>query len=123
MHRVLVVEDEVAVGRALERLLRRWGAQVHMISHPVDAPQLEGVLREQQPSVVLSDLMLHAALDGVAVLKVARRVVPMATRALLSGSLFMVDEAMRREIDPCVYLAKPWDPHQLRLLLGPGGAA
>jgi hypothetical protein len=66
----------------------------------------------------MSDFLLHAALDGVQVLSVARRVRPTATRALLSGSLFMVNEAMRQAIEPCVFFEKPWDVRDLRTRLG-----
>lgn len=115
---MLVVEDEVAVGRALERLLRKWGAQVHLISDPMNADALEALLIERQPTTVVSDLLLNAGLDGVGVLALARKVVPAATRVLLSGSLFMLDDSMRGTIEPCVYVPKPWDSSELRVRLG-----
>lgn len=113
-----MVEDEVAVARSLERILRRAGAEVVVLHDPVDAVHLAQVLREASPSLVLSDFLLQSTLDGVEVLKVAKQAVPNARRCLLSGSLFLVEMDRRDELEPCTFLEKPWDSGVLCQQLG-----
>lgn len=118
VERVLVVEDEVAVARSLERILRRCGVEVVVLHDPIDAAHFERVLHAEAPSVVLSDYLLQSAIDGVDVLSVAKRALPSARRCLLSGSLFLVSPARRDALEPCTFLDKPWDSGDLCRQLG-----
>lgn len=119
----MVVEDEVAVARSLERILRRCGAEVVVLHDPIDAAHVEQVMRTEAPSLVMSDFLLQSSLDGVEVLGVAKRALPQARRCLLSGSLFLVEKERRVEVEPCVFLEKPWDSGSLCQQLGLGGGS
>lgn len=111
---MLLVEDEAPVARAMERWLKRQGAQVQVLH---DSDGAEALLQQQWPSIVISDYLMPG-LDGVQVLALAKALNPTALRCLLSGSLFMVSAAVRESIAPCLFVEKPWDGETLRVQLG-----
>ena len=114
MHRVLVVEDEETVARALERSLKRLGAEVRLL---FDTSLLETTLLEFRPTHVVSDLRM-TPLDGIAVLSLAKRLVPEARRTVLSGSIETISQGMLEEILPCRLVSKPWRDSTLGVDLG-----
>lgn len=113
MQRILLVEDEEAVARALERLLRRHG-EVRVLFDP---QELTAVLHEFRPTVVISDLHMPTR-SGLDVLAEARQVVPEATRALLSGSLQTLPAKDLLALEPLRLIAKPWNTATLARDLG-----
>jgi DNA-binding NtrC family response regulator len=114
LHRILVVEDEEPVARALERWLRRQGCEVRVL---LDVQLLAEVLREFNPTMVVSDL--HMPLQsGLEVLAEVKRLAPAAGRALLSGSLRSVSIAELQSIQPVRLVAKPWNNATLLRDLG-----
>jgi two-component system response regulator AtoC len=114
LQRVLVVEDELPVARALERWLQRRGATVFLLADPT---RFEEVFVRERPTVVICDYLMPG-LDGVQVLAAARRLGPAVRRCLLSGSLFLVTADRRALIEPCLFVEKPWDGDVLGALLG-----
>jgi two-component system response regulator HydG len=110
----LVVEDEVAVGRALARWLTREGAEVRVLN---DSRAVEGALRQQTPTIVISDFLMPER-DGVEVLQVVKTLAPLALRCLLSGSLFLVTAEQRASVEPCLFIEKPWAVASFRVQLG-----
>lgn len=114
VHRVLVVEDEEAVARALERWLRKQGVEVTVI---LSASFLEPTLTSFNPSVVVSDLNMPGA-DGIEILARVKALRPQALRVLLSGSLESLDAARLEAVNPCRLVAKPWDETSLADQLG-----
>ncbi|MDP1823560.1 MAG: response regulator [Archangium sp.] len=113
------MDDELPVGRALERWLQRRGAVVFLLTNPV---QFEEVLLRERPTLIICDYLMPG-LDGVELLAVARRLAPAVRRCLLSGSLFLVSAERRALLEPCAFLDKPWDADQLGALLAPDGGA
>lgn len=111
---MLLVEDEAPVARAMERWLKRQGAQVQVLH---DSGVAEVLLQQRWPTIVISDYLMPG-LDGVQVLALAKALNPTARRCLLSGSLFMVSEAARESLAPCLFVEKPWDGQTLRVQLG-----
>lgn len=114
MARVLVVEDEWLIARALERFLARQGAEVKVIT---DSLQFETAFISMQPTIVISDFLMPE-MDGITVLTIAKRLLPATRRCLLSGSLSLVTPAQRLEVEPCVFLEKPCDRWTLVRELG-----
>lgn len=114
MDRVLVVDDEVPVARALERWLLRQGAAVCLVTN---SAVFETALLRERPTLVISDFLMPG-LDGIAVLRTARALAPEARRCLLSGSLGLVTEAQRASVAPCLFIDKPWDTARLASQLG-----
>jgi DNA-binding response OmpR family regulator len=104
LHRVLIVEDEDTVARALERSLKRHGAVVRVL---LETTALEATLLEFQPTHVVTDLRMTPR-DGIAVLRVAKQLVPDAVRTVLSGSLESLTQQALDTVQPCRLVSKPW---------------
>lgn len=105
--RLLLVDDEADILRALMRLLRR--ARPHWrcdaTSHPRCAVDL---LVEHGYDVVLTDLRMPD-IDGLALLQEVVRVQPMAVRLLLTGTAdFATAQRAVNESGVFRYLTKPW---------------
>ena len=85
MRRLLFVDDEVPILRALERLLRshRNDWECHFVDDPVRALD---VLADLAPDAVISD-MLMPGLDGAEFLTEAARRRPLMARFILSGEV------------------------------------
>ncbi len=114
--RVLLVEDDEKVARALDRWLRRQGAEVRVVGDPLE---LETALASFAPTHVVSDLkMPHRT--GVEVLTLVKQLAPRARRAMLSGSLESLTAAGLAAIAPCRLVAKPWREETLAVELGLG---
>lgn len=114
MHRILLVEDEEAVARALERWLKRRSAEVRVL---LDPHQVRSALTEFKPTVVVSDLHMPTR-SGLEVLAEAKELVPDATRALLSGSLQSLPAKDLLALQPLRLIAKPWNTATLARDLG-----
>lgn len=111
---VLLVDDEPRVLDALEALL----AMEHRILR-AERPEIAlRHLREEDVAVVLSDQRM-AGLTGTELLTRSREVAPDAVRILLTA--FTDSDALMESINAAgVYhfLLKPWDPNELRLVVG-----
>ncbi len=112
MERVLVVDDELPVARALERWLLRHHIETTVLCEP--AQFLEALVRVR-PTAVVCDYVMPGV-DGVTVLRQCLAAAPEVKRCLLSGSMALVTEAQRASITPCLFLDKPWDDAGLRAL-------
>jgi two-component system, probable response regulator PhcQ len=108
--RLLLVDDEADILRALTRLLRRlrpvW--QCDATSDPRRACEL---LSEHAYHVVLTDLRMPD-IDGLSLLQEVVRLQPMAVRLLLTGTAdFATAQRAVNESGVYRYLTKPWqDP-------------
>jgi len=78
--RVLVVDDEALIRRALSRALRP-----HLVREAATRNQAESLLRAEPFDLVISDYCLVEE-SGVVVLQMAAKLQPMARRVMLSGS-------------------------------------
>lgn len=111
---VLLVDDEPRVLDSLEALL----AMEHRILR-AERPEIAlRHLREEDVAVVLSDQRM-AGLTGTELLTRSREVAPDAVRILLTA--FTDSDALMESINAAgVYhfLLKPWDPNELRLVVG-----
>jgi len=107
---VLIVEDEEAHGEALAQALRRAGCVCNTVSTGQAA--LESI-RQRPPDVVVADYRLEGAVDGLEVLREAKRTRPETEVILLTahGSEQLAREVLNPhgECRAFDYLVKPID--------------
>jgi class 3 adenylate cyclase/FixJ family two-component response regulator len=111
---VLLVDDEPRVLDSLEALL----AMDHRILRAGDPQAALERLREQDVAVVVSDQRMPG-MTGTELLTRCREVAPDTVRLLLTA--FTDIEAMMASINAAGvhhFLLKPWDPHELRHVVG-----
>ncbi len=115
--KVLVVDDDVQVGKALCRLLRRAAFEATLATSGAEAIQKLEALR---PDAVISDFRMPG-MDGVALLAEVERRQPRTLRLLVSGhaDLELVAKSMRLGAISH-YLGKPWDEQALVAILHEG---
>lgn len=113
--RILVVDDEPMVTRTLEGVLRMDGSlECVAVNRPADGLAL---LDSDRFDVILSDFIMPE-LDGLEFLSRARELQPEVSRILLTGYADK-ESAIRsiNEIGLYQYIEKPWDNHQLLMIL------
>ncbi len=110
MAKVLIVDDDAPVARALSRLLKRSGFEVAQAGSGAEALTL---LETFAADIVLSDYRMPA-MNGAELLEIVRERYPAALRIIISGY------AEPGRIDPglvCRVLSKPWNDGELAQLL------
>ncbi len=111
-HRLLVVDDEEYITKALYRIFRKEGYEIHTASSGQEAL---GVLKEAKKpfSLIISDQRMPG-MTGVQFLEKAKKILPDTIRILLTGYSDMdatVDAINKGEIHR--YLTKPWKDDDL----------
>jgi len=106
--KVVVVEDDVRMARALERHLRRDG---HLVTRVSSGPVLRQVCREQGADLVLLDLNLGSE-DG---LDIARDLLRSTSAAVIivSGRADLRDRVIGLDAGADDYVTKPFAPEEL----------
>jgi thioredoxin reductase (NADPH) len=117
---LLSVDDDVAVGRAIARdLRRRYGERYRVVRADSGAAALEALeefsLRGAATALLLADHRMPG-MTGVEFLEKAMDVAPDAKRVLLTAYAD-TDAAIRaiNDVDLDRYLLKPWDPPEEKL--------
>jgi thioredoxin reductase (NADPH) len=117
---ILAVDDDPAVGRAIERDLRhRYGSRHRVLladSGEAGLGIVEEIVRRGEPVTLLVVDQRMPGMSGVEFLARALKVAPHAKRVLLTA--YADTEAAIRAINELRldhYLMKPWDPPDLRL--------
>ncbi len=111
MAKILVVEDEALIARDLQQILRGMGHEV-----PAPAASAEEALRAAEklaPELVLMDVHLRGALDGIATAGLLRE---RWDPALIFLTAYADDATVKRarETQPEGYLIKPFNEDELR---------
>ncbi len=112
--RILLVDDEPAMGEAVTRLLRPSG---HAVVAVGSADAALARLRQERFDVVLSDLTLGAGMDGWALAAEVRRQWPGVRFVLATGWGTEIDRAEARARGAAAVLAKPYGLDELRRVL------
>jgi len=113
MHPILIVDDERDNLEALQRLVRNQ-YDVTITTSPFEALKL---IQKNSYHVIVSDQRMPE-MTGVELLEKAKHVSPASTRILLTGytDIDSVIGAINRG-NIYRYIAKPWDPEDLKLTL------
>lgn len=110
MIRLQVIDDEPAILKAIQRLLRQEDWQVDTFSDPQDALQ---ALTRASYNLILCDLRMPQ-LDGITYLQFARQRQPGAMRLLFSGHgdrESLVQAINQAQVQR--FISKPWDDYEL----------
>jgi thioredoxin reductase (NADPH) len=117
---ILAVDDDAAVGRAIERDLKhRYGARHRVLladSGEAALGLVEQVVRRGEPVALLVADQRMPGMSGVEFLALALKMIPQAKRVLLTA--YADTEAAIRAINELRldhYLMKPWSPPEARL--------
>lgn len=118
--RILFVDDEQLILKALRRSLQREGYELFFSSNPVEAIALAG---EQKVDIVVSDYMMPE-MNGVDVLARIRDLHPHVTRIMMTGQADR-DATLRAIHEGNIhrYIEKPWDDAALKSVLQETAAA
>lgn len=109
--RILIVDDEPLIGRALARRLR--GHQLHLAENYAGAAE---ILRREPVDMVVSDCHMPGP-NGVEVLRLTRELQPEARRVMLSAHPPANLEELCAEGLIERFFAKPWQPEMVEALL------
>ena len=120
--RIVVVDDEINVVRALERLIRRemkteGGREDLQVETWTSPGEALAYLAHHRADLVLSDYRMPG-MDGVSLLTQVRALQPHAARLILSAQAdfqALVDAINRAAIYR--FIAKPWDDDELIAIL------
>jgi len=120
--KILIVEDHADIRRLIRMTLEFEDYEIH---EAADAPTGWDMARELQPDVVLADVMMPGALNGLDLVRAIKadarlRQVPVL---VLSARGSSADREAGLLAGADAYLVKPFSPVQLLELLGQFGAA
>ena len=109
MERILIVEDDPKVQRALQRLFAPEGFTVDVAS---DGPGGIAAFRSAQPSAVVLDLRLPG-MSGRDVCRELRQLAPSVPIIMLSAVSEVSDKVLLLELGADDYVTKPFSPSEL----------
>ncbi len=106
---MVVVEDDPAIADLVELYLRRDGYRVHLAA---DGERALEVIRARDPQLVILDVGLPGALDGIDVCREVRRhsAVPIIMLTARDGE---IDRVLGLEMGADDYVVKPFSPREL----------
>ncbi len=111
--RVLIVDDEPLVLKAVARIVRLMGYDVTLAANGYEAIER---LRARPFHVIVSDVAMPH-MDGLELLKRVREIDPRVQVVLATGTPDDGDARVALELGAFRYLVKPVDPGFLRLVL------
>jgi response regulator RpfG family c-di-GMP phosphodiesterase len=112
--RILLVDDEIQVLKALGRTFRKEGYEIFTAS---DGPGALEILDQAEIDLVIADQMMPG-MNGIELLKRVKSRYPWILRMILTGyPETSIARKAYREAGTYRVLAKPWDPDHLRKLV------
>jgi two-component system, probable response regulator PhcQ len=109
-YKILLIDDEPAILKALTRLLQYEGYTIRSTTNPQEVPD---ILRNEEFHLIISDHTMPG-MTGIEVLRTARLTCPDAIRMMLTGNADLqitMDAINQGEIYR--FLTKPWDNNDL----------
>jgi two-component system, sensor histidine kinase and response regulator len=112
--RILVVEDEVIVARDIRQQLVELGYEP--VGHATRGEEAVSLAQALRPDLVLMDVQLAGAMDGIAAAEQIRKLLALPVVFLTA---FGGDDALDRakQTDPFGYILKPFTERELRTVL------
>ncbi len=115
MPSVLIIDDEPNIRRMVGALLASEGYDVR---EAANAHAGIAAALDQEPDVVLVDLMMPGDLDGMGVLKALHDQVPQLPVVMMSGRAGLSDAVRATRLGAFTFLEKPLTPEGVLLALG-----
>jgi len=115
-HKVLVVDDSVAIARQLTKLVEGFGGY-DVVGHAKNGAEAVKLFKSLQPEVVLMDIVMPM-MDGIQSLRTLLRLDPDAKVVMISsmgGVGAKVEEALR--LGARSVISKPFEPERVRAAL------
>jgi CheY-like chemotaxis protein len=110
--KILVVEDEFLVSAMISDALADHGFDVRAVSNAEDALR---ELEAGEGDILFTDIDLPGDIDGVTLARYARRMRPRLPVVYASAVWPGLDR--RRAVPGSVFLSKPYDPHEVCVLI------
>ena len=107
--RILVIEDDRAVQKALKRLFEAEGFAVDIVGNGAEGLAM---FRAAPPSVLVLDLSLPGT-PGQDVCREISQVAPSLPIIVLSARTEVMDKVLLLELGACDYVTKPFSPREL----------
>jgi two-component system nitrogen regulation response regulator NtrX len=114
MSTVLIIDDEPNIRRMVGALL---GAEGYDVREASDGSSGVTRARENEPDVVLLDLMMPGDLDGMATLERLRADIPDSPVVMMSGRAGLSDAVRATKLGAFTFLEKPLTPEGVLLSL------
>lgn len=119
--RVLIVEDHADIRKLVRMTLEFEGYEIH---EATDAQQAQQAVRQWQPDVLVLDVMMPGAMNGLDVCRWVREESPAGQRRpwviLLSARGQPQDIAAGMQVGADAYLLKPFSPVKLIEVIATG---
>jgi len=124
MSRILIVDDEASILKALQRLLRvapcTYGSKQFTLDVVASSSPLEAlkIARQEEFDLFISDYRMPE-MDGIEFLKAAKAIQPDAARLILSGYADL--NALVRAVNEVGierFIGKPWNDYDLMSAIG-----
>lgn len=109
MSRILVIEDDLRIQKALQRL---FSAEGYEISAVTDGAVALKVLQSESPQAVILDLILPG-MSGRELCRAIKRSCPETPVLVLSAVSDVADKVLLLELGADDYLTKPFSPREL----------
>jgi diguanylate cyclase (GGDEF)-like protein/PAS domain S-box-containing protein len=108
--RIIIVEDEKIIALDLQRRLERFGYRV--VGMASDGHEAVEAVREQQPDIILMDIMLAGEMDGIEAAKEIKRRFAIPVIFLTA---YTDEKTLERakEVEPFGYILKPFKEREL----------
>lgn len=115
-HKVLVVDDSIAIARQLTKLVESFGGY-EVVGHAKNGAEAVKLFKSLQPDVILMDIVMPM-MDGIQSLRTLLRLDPDAKVVMISsmgGVGAKVEEALR--LGAMSVVSKPFEPERVRAAL------
>ena len=108
---ILLVEDEVVIGREIRLYLEDMGYRV--CGHATSGKEALDLAKKEKPQIVLMDISLQGELDGIETARLMRTQWNLPN-IFLTAHADSATLMRAREVEPFGYLVKPVEPLELR---------